>query len=1489
LLTVTATSDDQTLVPDGNITLGGSGASRTVNVLPGTNQNGGPATITVSVFDGATTTQTTFDVTVSADNDAPVAALAFSGYGVDEDDSARLITGASISDVDAGADDVFVTVSVNDGDLTVTTTAGLTFTAGANGSSTFTAEGTISELNGALGTLRYQPDPNFNGTDTLTLFIDDLGNSGGGSQTSMDTATITVNDVPLLDLDADNSSLATGNDFSQSFEEGGGPVSLVDGDVTLSDIDSVKLASITVVLANRLEPVPKEDLSADASDAPLAVNWDSGTDTLTINGPGTVADCLTVLSTVKYGNAANNPDATTRTITFVANDGTDDSLIATTTLSFSAVNDAPVISSNGGAGTATVSIAENAAEVSTVISTDVDGGTPIYSISGGADSTTFNIDDGTGILKFVSAPDFESPTDSDGDNDYEVIVLASDQNGDSDTQSITVTVPPVNDNAPTITSNGGGTMAAISIAENSIAVTTVTATDADLPAQELDYTISGGADAARFDIDAASGELTFAAAPNFEAATDSGSDNTYEVIVRVSDGINFFDLQTTTISVTDVDEFDVRDANGGPNSVKENVSNGVGVGTRASAAADGGTMNTITYSLDDDSNDEFFIESSAGDVKVAGPIDRESGATRTIVVRATSEDGSFTTKKITSAINDVNEFAISDITDSDGGADIVDENAASGTTIGITASASDSDATTNVITYSLDDDSNGKFAIDGSSGEVEVAGPIDRETGATRTITVRVTSADGSFSIKEFTIAVNDLDEFDITTISDSDGILDKVDENAECGKTVGVTAFAEDADATTNGITYSLDGNSSGEFEIDASSGEVTVAGAIDREAGATRSITVRATSEDCSFTSKDFTIAINDLNGNSPIIDPDQSFSVSEFVANGDTVGSATATDPDTVGLIQNWSIANGNSDGIFEVDAASGEIRIVDNALLNFESTALYVLGLRVEDGTNTSSTQTVNINVVDQNDVPVLDVNVGASIVEGGSVVITSTELSVSDEDETSSQIRYSVVGTPTAGRLELVENPGVSIGTFTQADIVNDQVRFVNDRSEADDSFTFSISDGSGGTIGTTLFSIANLRVNDANIDGDSLTVVAVTGPANGSLSLNADGSFAYTPNTNFNGVDSFTYRATDGSLQSQTRTVTLNVAAVNDALVSIDDEFTVDQLKVLKVGAADGVLINDPDVEADELQAILVDGPQNGQLVLNSDGALTYTPNATFSGQDTFTYRSFDGTENAAIATVRINVEQTVTSGGDGGDGDIVVEEDADTTGGESTTDAKDETFVIGADAVDGPGESSTDTTLPTPTAIHSTDTSTGTTDVAADATTETDNGTVNGSQNDEPIFEVAFRIDERGELRDRSTGRIVEDAGVVLFTSTDVGSMVYVLEQTGFWTELNTFEQDVQNSILQEGEWEELVVETTTVAGTTLTLGYIVWLLRSGSVVFGLISSLPDWTMMDPLPVLQSGLESLGDTDTTDDDSLQRILQAHHDGMETPAESFET
>jgi len=108
-------------------------------------------------------------------------------------------------------------------------------------------------------------------------------------------------------------------------------------------------------------------------------------------------------------------------------------------------------------------------------------------------------------------------------------------------------------NAPVINSNGGGATAAVNVAENTTAVTTVTATDADA-GQTITYSITGGADQAKFSIVGATGVLTFATAPNFEAPTDSDSNNSYVVQVTANDGHGGTDIQTITATVTDVIE-----------------------------------------------------------------------------------------------------------------------------------------------------------------------------------------------------------------------------------------------------------------------------------------------------------------------------------------------------------------------------------------------------------------------------------------------------------------------------------------------------------------------------------------------------------------------------------------------------------------------------------------------------------------------------------------------------------------------------------------------------------------------------------------------------------------------------------------------------------------------------------------------------------------------------------------------------------------------
>ncbi len=466
------------------------------------------------------------------------------------------------------------------------------------------------------------------------------------------------------------------------------------------------------------------------------------------------------------------------------------------------------------------------------------------------------------MLTFLAAPDYENPTDADADNVYDVTVQVSDGAGGTDSQAVAVTVAPVNDNNPVITSNGGGATASVGTAENSTAVTTVTATDSDLPAQTLTYSITGGADAAKFAINGSTGELTFLVAPDSESPADVDADNVYEVIVQVADGAGGGDTQTLSIAVADLDEFDVgpvTDSNAAANTVAENAGLGTTVGLTG-LAGDADATATISYSLDDNAGGRFAIDGTTGLVAVNGVLDYETATSHSVTIRATSSDGSYSTQSFTIAVTNVNESGITAISDADGAADLVLENSVNGTPVGVTAFADDPDGT-DTVSYSLDDDAGGRFAIHSATGEVTVAGALDREAAGSYAITVRATSTDTTSTTRTFTITLGDVDEFDITPISDADPAADAVDENAAIGAALGITALAADADATTNGIAYSLDDNAGGQFAIDPATGMVSVAGAIDREAGVIRSITIRATSNDGSTVTQNYTITIRDM----------------------------------------------------------------------------------------------------------------------------------------------------------------------------------------------------------------------------------------------------------------------------------------------------------------------------------------------------------------------------------------------------------------------------------------------------------------------------------------------------------------------------------------------------------------------------------------------------------------------------------------------------
>src|SRR5438093_8238476 len=111
------------------------------------------------------------------------------------------------------------------------------------------------------------------------------------------------------------------------------------------------------------------------------------------------------------------------------------------------------------------------------------------------------------------------------------------------------------------------------------------------------------------------------------------------------------------------------------------------------------------------------------------------------------------------------------------------------------------------------------------------------------------------------------------------------------------------------------------------------------------------------------------------------------------------------------------------------------------------------------------------------------------------------------------------------------------------------------------------------------------------------------------LWLDPNASFSYTPDANFNGSDSFTYKANDGTLDSNVATVSITVNAVNDAPVAVGNSYSVNEDNTLSVSAS-GVLSNDSDIDGDSLTAVLVSGPAHGSLTLNLNGSLSYTPDS---------------------------------------------------------------------------------------------------------------------------------------------------------------------------------------------------------------------------------------------------------------------------------------
>ena len=698
------------------------------------------------------------------------------------------------------------------------------------------------------------------------------------------------------------------------------------------------------------------------------------------------------------------------------------------------VDEAPSIIS-----AASADIAENSSgTIHTAAASDPEGNTLTYTISG-TDADDFNIDSSSGALSFAEAPDFEIPTDADGDNTYQLSLEASDGTNTS-SQALTISVSNVNE-APTITS-----ATTASLAENDDGFSyTIIASDVDADDMHT-YSIVGGADKALLILDGA--ELSFVTAPDYETPPASG-DNTYEVELRATDAAGLYGELKLSITVDNVDEQPTF-TSAASVEVDENTDTGTIVYTATASDPEG---KTLSYQIvtGGDSGD-FQPITSAGDLGTIrfdarpdfeSPADANGDNTYELTISVSDGSTDAVTQAITIVVTDVNEAPT--ITSTETGF-TVSEN----TTSSIhNVTATDPENTT--LIYGLSGADADDFAIDSSGvlsfvNNPDFEAPTDADTDNVYSVTLEV--SDGTnIDTQALTITVTGVDEAP-TINNTATSVL--FTENA-----TGTVFDASATDPENATINYSLSGADADDLSID-SAGLITFNSSpdydipVDANGDNNYELTIEV-GDGANTSTQAVTITVENVNEAPTITNTNTAVSTAEDTVNNPSAFeyAITATDPEGEAL----SYALGGADATdFDVDS-DGVITFKSGRSgtgydPNFEHPVdddgdnIYHLDLYAQDASgNTSSSVAITISVTDEPEAPTFASASDESLVsENTSAVFYLAEASDDDGDSVSYSLAPSVgdndlfnIDSATYGELSFIDAPDYENSDGTGAD------------------------------------------------------------------------------------------------------------------------------------------------------------------------------------------------------------------------------------------------------------------------------------------------------------------------------------------------------------------------------------------------------------------------------------------------------------------------
>jgi len=1014
----------------------------------------------------------------------------------------------AVNDAPLAADDVAVTpedtpvtfsVTVNDSDAADGGLGGLDLTMVEIVTPPDVLKGGVVE-NGD-GMVTFTPALNFNGDVTFTYTVEDLGGPAPTLTSNVATVTVTVNPV--------NDPPVAGDDEVTTDEDTPITFSIVGNDADPADPGGIDVTEVNIVTA----PDPLRGSVVENNDGTVTF-----TPTLDYNGFATFTYTVDDLGTPLPEETSN---------------------VATVTVNINAVNDAPVAADD-----VAVTPEDTPVTFSVVVndSDAADGGL------GGLDVTMVDI---------VTPPDPAKGGVMENGDGMVTFTPALNFNGDV---TFTYTVEDVGGPAPTLTSN----VATVTVTVNPVNDPPVAGDDEVTTDEDTPITVNVAAN----DTDVEDDLVPLALGP--------------VVIVTDLDGGTFVNPDGTVTYTPPL-----------------NANNDTNVGSF-----------TFTYTIGD--SDPTVSNVALVTINV-NPVNDNPVA---------NDDAAVTTEETAVTIN-----LIANDTDVDGHLTI------DGSTVTIVGDAANGfilDLQTGVVVYTPEGDFTG---VDTFMYTV-----MDDMGGLSNVATVVVTVTE----VNDPPVAVNDV----ATTDEDTPVTIDVADNDfdIDVGDSVDPTTVAIVADPDGGAfvnpdgtVTYTppLNGNN----DTGAFTGPFTF------------TYTIMDDRLPVAATSNVATVTVNVIPVNDPPVANDDVATTAEDTPITFSV-TGNDTDVDGNGTIDVMSVVASDPANGTVADNDDGTVTYTPDLDFNGVDTFTYTVD---DDDPATSNVATVTVNVTPVNDPPVANDDVATT--DEDTPITFSVTVNDTDADGNGTIDLTSVVASDPAhgtvadnddGTVTYTPDPdfnGVDTFTYTVLDddpaisnaaTVTVTVNPVPDNPVANDDAATTDEDTA------ITFSVT---VNDTDGDGNGtidLTSVVASDPANGTVDENPDGTVTYTPDPNFNGVDTFTYTVEDTTdLISNVATVTVTVNPINDPPVAEDDAVTTDEDDAITIV----VLGNDTNIDgaSDPLTVVVVSGPSDGGVAVNLDGTITYTPGAQFNGTDTFSYRFMDDgdplpaeTSNTAVVTVNV-------------------------------------------------------------------------------------------------------------------------------------------------------------------------------------------------------------------------------------------------------------